>query len=194
MGNRHEDFIPLTLSQFRIADTNDNYYLVFKDEKDFVQVEAETASLALESSNIAKPYKILHKIIDFDEIMTGDTLSLDGTSETVINELLLEELNKPPAVEETFTLFAESTTPKPSISEQSSDENNDEPKIRMMEKIEDEAIISQKLSGEDVADTPEEPKETAAEANTIEEPIEAAEPALPTENTPPPATTEETSE
>lgn len=74
-----EAFSKLQFKYFKIKDETDSKYLVYKDEKEFVEIVAFSAGEALEKSQIAAPYMVIHynakdkrffNTVDLEEIAT----------------------------------------------------------------------------------------------------------------------------
>ncbi|MDF2965951.1 MAG: hypothetical protein K0Q51_1339 [Rickettsiaceae bacterium] len=55
-----EPFLPLEIKKFKFKDVDDNKYHVFKDEANFTEVVAGSASEAIDKSQVTEPLKVVH--------------------------------------------------------------------------------------------------------------------------------------
>lgn len=62
-------FCQLEMPMLELKDKNDRRYYVYKDSKEFVEVDADTAQDAIQQSEVSPPYKVVHMLCDLDKIM-----------------------------------------------------------------------------------------------------------------------------
>ncbi len=71
----HEQgFSELELNKLQRKGADKNEYLVFANKDEFKTVEAETATLAMETSQTPNPHKITHLYCRLDDIITLEKL------------------------------------------------------------------------------------------------------------------------
>lgn len=79
---RKNEFSHLNVPILKVKGKDESHYLVFRDAKDFVKVEAETITEALAKSGIEKPYKVVHTVFDLNKVMDESMLLRENTDAT----------------------------------------------------------------------------------------------------------------
>ena len=87
---RRNIFKELEVARMQLITGSSSQYQVYKDSKEFVLVEAETASEAITKSGVNKPQKVVHIVHELTKLTGIDKLS---KIENVVKETKQEEKN-----------------------------------------------------------------------------------------------------
>ena len=85
MPRKKDDFSKLPLHIINLVADNFDSYLVYSSDKDFIKVQAPTATLAIEQSGIASPYKVVHLEYGKSFVLQKDDIAgtvIETTSDT----------------------------------------------------------------------------------------------------------------
>ncbi len=79
-------FLPVEFPEKHIKKEIYQSYRVYKNEKEFVTVEAQTASQAIELSKVEKPYKVIKSDCALGTILEESVIAKEGTNNPALQQ------------------------------------------------------------------------------------------------------------
>lgn len=73
-SRNNDEFGALDVPVMQLKNRSDTRYLVYSTPDEYIEVEANTAQDAIRLSNIEKPYKVIHIVMDLDGVLDQEEL------------------------------------------------------------------------------------------------------------------------